>query len=165
MKPADIVKVFAASVVSQVIAFLNAVFQPFEGTIFVFNGWQSIASRSAVAIGFVIVLAVTTLVMKSNREISSKAIITNLIVFGMLLGSCAGIYVMLASGYAPSGTFLFFVRDIVWMIVYILMLVMVGVTVALSCLKLFGGPNSGQIAIGTAQQTAAKPRRPRQTKS
>lgn len=143
MKPADIGKVLAASVVSQVITFLNAVFQPFEGTIFVFKEWQPIASRSAVALGFVVVLAVTTLVMKSNRVISSKAIVTNLVISVGLLAVCAGIYVMLASGYAPTGTFLFLMRDIVWMLVYILMLVMVGVTVALLCLRLFGNTNSG----------------------
>jgi hypothetical protein len=143
MKPTDIGKVLAASVVSQVIAFLNAVYQPFEGTIFVFKEWQPIASRSAVAVGFVIVLAITTLLIRSNKVISSKAIIANLIISGVLLAACAGIYVMLASGYAPSSAFLFIVRDIVWMLVYILMLVMVSVTVALLCLRLFGHTNSG----------------------
>ena len=75
-------------------------------------------------------------------SISSKAIVTNLVISVGLLAVCVGIYVMLASGYAPSGTFLFLMRDIVWMLVYILMLVMVGVTVALLCLRLFANTNS-----------------------
>jgi hypothetical protein len=119
------------------VAFLNAAFQPFERTIFVFADWQKIASRSAVAVGFVVVVVVAAVITRSKRPVTVKSIVACGIASGILLAMCAGIYVLLASGFAPSTTFLFWVRDIVWMCVYIVMLVMVGVTVALAYLRRF----------------------------
>jgi len=133
----DAGKVFGTAIISQIVAFLNAVFQPFEGTIFVFEGWQSIASKSAVACGFVVVLVLAAVITRSKRPIRTKSIIACGITSGILLVACAAIYVSLASGFAPTTRFLFWTRDIIWMVVYLIMLIMVGVTVALACLSIF----------------------------
>jgi hypothetical protein len=129
------VKVFGTALISQILTFLNAAFQPFEGTIFVFEDWQPIASRSAVACGFVVVLVIAAVML--NRSVTAMSIISCGIVSGILLAACAGIHFLLASGFAPTTAFLFWARDIVWMVVYIVMLIMVGVTVALACLRMF----------------------------
>jgi hypothetical protein len=142
MKAKDLVKIFGTAVVSQILAFLNAVFQPFDGTIFVFGAWQPIASRSAVAVGFVAVLVMTAL--KWKEPVSGRAIIIAAVVSGLLFAACGGTYVLLSSGYAPSTAFLFWVRDIIWMLLYIAMLVMVGVTVALVFLSLIGEKPPGK---------------------
>jgi hypothetical protein len=139
MKKADVAKVFGTALISQVVAFLNAAYQPFEGTIFVFREWQPIASKSAVAVGFVVVLVIAGLHEQSKKPITAKAIMTPAILSGVLLAMCAAIYVLLSAGFAPSSWFLFWVRDILWMLLYILMLVMVGITIARVCLSLFGG--------------------------
>jgi hypothetical protein len=138
MKAKDLGKIFGTAIVSQILAFLNAVFQPFNGTIFVFGAWQPIASKSAVAVGFVAVLVMTALYQKWKEPVSGRAIIVAAVVLGLLFAACGGTYVLLSSGYAPSTAFLFWVRDIVWMLLYIAMLVMVGITVALVFLSLFG---------------------------
>jgi hypothetical protein len=144
MRAKDLVKIFGTAVISQILAFLNAIFQPFDGTIFVFSAWQPIASKSAVAVGFVAVLVMTALYQKWKKLVSARAIIIAAVVSGLLLAACAGIYVSLSSGYAPSTEFLFWVRDIIWMLLYIAMLVMVGITVALVFLSLFGGKPPGE---------------------
>jgi len=138
MKAADIIKVFGTAVISQVISLLNAVYKPFEGTIFVFKDWQSIASKSAIAVGFVVVFVLAARVVTSKRPVTWKLIVGGLITSGILLAACAVIYILLASGFAPSETFLFWIRDVVWMLLYIFMLIAVGITVALGCLLMFG---------------------------
>jgi hypothetical protein len=155
MKAKDLVKIFGTAVVSQILAFLNAVFQPFDGTIFVFGAWQPIASRSAVAVGFVAVLVMTALYQRWKEPVSGRAIIIAAVVSGLLFAACGGTYVLLSSGYAPSTAFLFWVRDIIWMLLYIAMLVMVGVTVALVFLSLFGGKPPGKATI-TKPKAGAK---------
>jgi hypothetical protein len=156
MKANDIAKIFGTALISQIIALLNAVFQPFDGTIFVFGAWQPIASKSAVAVGFVAVLVMTALYKIWKKPVSARAIIIAAVVSGLLLTVCAGIYVLLSSGYAPSTVFLFWVRDIIWMLLYIAMLVMVGVTVAL-VLSLFG-EKSPSNATTTIPKADAKPK-------
>jgi len=130
-------KVFGTALISQIVALLNAAFQPFQGTIFVFTDWEPVASRSAVAFGFVVVLVVAAVITRSNRSVAVRSIIASGIITGFLLAACAGIHFLLAAGFAPTTAFLFWVRDVVWMIVYIVMLIMVGVTVALACLSIF----------------------------
>jgi hypothetical protein len=156
MKAKDIAKIFGTALISQIIALLNAVFQPFDGTIFVFGAWQPIASKSAVAVGFVAVLVMTALYKIWKKPVSARAIVIAAVVSGLLLAVCAGIYVLLSSGYAPSTVFLFWVRDIIWMLLYIAMLVMVGVTVAL-VLSLFG-EKSPSNATTTKPKADAKPK-------
>ncbi|QDP25033.1 hypothetical protein [Bradyrhizobium cosmicum] len=141
MKAADIGKVFGTAFVSQILTFLNAAYQPFEGTIFVFDAWQPKASQSAVAIGFVVILITAAIVIRSNRPVSKGAIFVAGFVSLVLLVLCAATHVLLASGFAPSRSFLFWVRDIFWMLLYIFMLVGVGTTVALACLSLFWKPS------------------------
>src|SRR5438552_15663531 len=121
MKLGDVGKVFGVAVVSQIIAFLNAVFQPFAGTIFVFDPWQPIASKSAVAVGFIAVLVVTALYLKWKKPVSARAIMIAAIAWSLLLAACVGVYFLLSTGYAPSPKFLFFVRDLTWMLLYIAM--------------------------------------------
>src|SRR5229473_2423981 len=104
-------KVFGTALISQIVAFLNAVFQPFQGTIFVFADWEPVASKSAVAFGFVVVLVVAAVITRSNRPVAVKSIIASGIISGILLAGCAGIYFLLASGFAPTTAFLFWVRD------------------------------------------------------
>jgi hypothetical protein len=138
VKAIDFGKVFGVAVISQIVAFLNAIYQPFAGTIFVFDDWQPIASRSAVAVGFVVVFVMAVVIIKYRREIRQSTIVKNAVAAGILLGVCATIHFLLTIGFAPTPFFLFIVRDVLWQIVYIAMLVMVGVTIALGCLMLFG---------------------------
>jgi len=145
MKFEGLIKIFGTAAISQVVNFLNAVFQPFDGTIFVFNTWQAIASKSAVAVGFIAVLVLAALYQKWKKPVSARAIIVAVLISGLMLAACAGIYVLLSSGYAPSPTFLFWVRDIIWMLLYIAMLVMVGITIALVFLSLFGDASSARV--------------------
>jgi hypothetical protein len=157
MKANDLVKIFGTAVVSQILAFLNAVFQPFDGTIFVFDAWQPIASKSAVGVGFVAVLVMTALYQKWKEPVSGRAIIVAAGLSGLLFVACGGTYVLLSSGYAPSTEFLFWVRDILWMLLYIAMLVMVGITVALVFLSLFGEKSPGRTST-------SKPKADKKTK-
>jgi hypothetical protein len=130
-----LVKVFGTALISQITTFLNAVIQPFEGTIFVFEDWQQMANKSAIASGFVLVLVFVAVI--ENRSVTTKSIIACGIASGILLGACAGIHFLLASGFAPTTTFLFWMRNIIWIVVYIVVLNMVSVTVALVLLRIF----------------------------
>jgi hypothetical protein len=159
MRAQDLGKIFGTAVVSQILTFLNAVFQPFDGTIFVFSGWQEIASKSAVAAGFLAVLVLTALYQKWKKPVSGRAIAVAAGLSFFLFAVCGGIYVLLSSGYAPSPAFLFWVRDIAWMLLYIAMLVMVGVTVALVLLSLFGEKQASEAAATQPKARAkAKPK-------
>ena len=75
MKAGDLGKIFATAIVGQVLSFLNVVVQPFSGTIFVFDEWEPIASKSAVAVSFVVVLVLSALLSKSKSGVSGGAII------------------------------------------------------------------------------------------
>jgi hypothetical protein len=130
----DFVKLFSTAFISQIITMLNAIFEPFNDTIFVFKGWQSIANKSAIAVGFLVVMVIVGVKARRGLHVSVKEIIGSGASTILLLVACAGFYVMFWSGYAPSVSFLYWIRDIGWMIVYILMLVMAGVTIALAYL-------------------------------
>jgi hypothetical protein len=53
---------------------------------------------------------------------------------------------LIDSGYAPSVDYLYFMRNVLWMLLYLFMLIMVGITVALGQLALFpiGSGGSGR---------------------
>jgi hypothetical protein len=123
-------QVLGITFVSQVIAFLNAAIAPFKGTILAFDDWEPLASKTAVAAGFVIVAAVVALNLGAQKSVLTYRTIVSVIITVILLVVCIVIYFILRSGFAPSVGFLFFLRDILWMAVYILMLVMVGITIA-----------------------------------
>jgi hypothetical protein len=136
-------QVVLTTLISQVIAFLNAVFSPFEGTIFVFDDWERIASRTAVAVGFIVVLGLVALNRGASASDLKKRAIGSLVFTLFLIGTCAAIYFILKSGFAPTPLFLFWLRDLVWMWVYIGMLVMVGVTISFFSLLLKNGGSGG----------------------
>ena len=138
MKGKDIGKIFGVTTINVVISLLNAAFQPFAGTIFVFDDWQSVASKTAIAVDFVVVLIVASLIIGSKYQITRGAIIWNASAAAVFALGCVAIHILLASGFAPTETFLFWIWDVAWMFLYIAMLVMVGVTVALTLLKLSG---------------------------
>jgi hypothetical protein len=71
------------------------------------------------------------------------------------------IYFPLKSGFAPSAGFLFFVRDMLWMVVYILTLVTVGITIAfVQLLLFFGGSETGH-GGGTGRSRPPRPQKKR----
>ena len=134
-----VAKVVGTTLVSQILSFLNAIFAPFKGTIFVFDTWEAMASKTAVAAGFVIVAAVVAMHLGTSKAALKRRLLTSLIVTLVLFGLCAVIYFTVKSGFAPNEMFLFVLRDIVWMLAYIVMLLMVGVTVAFAQLLLQSG--------------------------
>jgi hypothetical protein len=137
-------QVLGITFLSQVVALLNAAFSPFRGTILAFDDWEPLASKTAVAAGFVIVAAVVALNLGATRSVLTHRTIVSVILMVMLLIVCIAIYFLLKSGFAPSAGFLFFVRDMLWMVVYILTLVTVGITIAfVQLLLFFGGSETG----------------------
>ena len=138
-----IFRVAAATVVSQIVAFLNAVFEPFKGTIFVFDEWEPQASKTALAAGVVIVAVVAGLNLRASpAQLGRRAVICLCVTF-IFFGLCAAMHVIIKSGYAPSDQALFWTRDIIWMLIYIIMLVMVGVTVAFALMMYPTGSSAG----------------------
>ena len=130
-----IFKVLAPTTIVALISFLNALFSPFKGTIFVFDKWEPQASRTAVATSIVVVAAVVARNLRATvAQLGQRAVIC-LVVSLILLVLCAATYLIIKSGYgASSEEALFWVRDIGWMLLYIVTLVMAGVTVALALL-------------------------------
>jgi hypothetical protein len=128
-----IFKVLAPTAIAAVISFLNAVFSPFKGTIFVFDPWEPQASRTAVATSVVVIAVVVARNLRATvAQLGQRAVIW-LVVSLTLLGFCAAIYLIIKSGHgASSEEALFWIRDIGWMLIYIITLVMAGVTVALA---------------------------------
>jgi hypothetical protein len=136
MTAADLGKIFVVTAINVAITFLNAVFQPFTDTIFALNDWQPVANKSAIAVGFIVILVVAAVKVKS--EVTIRAILGSAIATFTFAAMCIGIHFTLASGHAPTPSFLFWIRDVLWMIVYILMLLFAGITVGLACLRMFG---------------------------
>jgi hypothetical protein len=150
-------QVVGITFISQALSFLNAVISPFKGTILVFYEWESAASKTAVAAGFVIVAVIVALSLRASKDYLVKCTIVSIIITAILLVACTVIYFVLKSGFAPSPGFLFQLRDIVWMAIYIVMLVMVGITIAFAQLLLyFGGSGSGR-GRGRRQPRASGP--------
>lgn len=140
-------KVVGVTFVSQILSLLNAIFSPFKGTIFVFDEWEPMASKTAVAAGVVIVASVVALNIDASKANLQRRARRSLIATIILFVLCAGIYFLIKSGFAPTTYALFFLRDIVWMLIYIVMLVMVGTTIAFAQLILF---SHGSAPGGTA---------------
>lgn len=132
-------QLFGFSFISQVPAFLNAALSPFKGTIFAFDDWEPMASKSAVAVGFVILPVIVALNLGASKTDLIKCTIVAVVITLILFGICGIIYFVLKTGFAPTVNFLFLVRNIVWMIVYFLALVMVGITIAFAQLLLYFG--------------------------
>jgi hypothetical protein len=79
----------------------------------------------------------------------------------LFFGLCAAMHVIIKSGYAPSDQVLFWTRDIVWMLIYIIMLVMTGVTVALALMMMY--PADASAGSATAARSGPKGGRGRST--
>jgi hypothetical protein len=136
-------KVVGITVVSQIVAFLNVLFEPFKGTILVFGEWEAQASKTAVAAGVIIVAVVAGLNLRASPAQLGRRAVICLFVTLILFGLCAAMHVVIKSGYAPSDQALFWTRDIVWMLIYIIMLVMAGITMAFAVMRYSTGSSAG----------------------
>jgi hypothetical protein len=137
-------QVVGITLISQILALLNAVFSPFEGTILVFDEWEPTASRTAIAVGFVLVAVIVSLNLGASKTDLRKRTIVSIAITLILFVICAVIRLVLESGFAPTGYFIFLVRNILWMVIYIVTLVMVGITIAFAQLLYFGGSARGR---------------------
>jgi hypothetical protein len=148
--------VLGATLISQIVGFLNAVFEPFKGTMFVFDEWVGQASKTAVAVGVVIVAVVAGLNVRVSPAQIGRRAIACLCVTLLFFILCAALHLIIKSGFAPSEQALFITRDIVWMVIYIIMLVMAGVTMVLAVMMMYSPDSTGSLGKGGAQPTAPK---------
>jgi hypothetical protein len=78
--------VLAPTAIAAVISFLNAVYSPFEGTIFVFDKSESQASRTAVATSVVVVAVVVARNLRATVAQLGRRAVSCLVASLVLLG-------------------------------------------------------------------------------
>jgi hypothetical protein len=129
--------VLATALISQVVSFLNAVVQHFRGTFLAFDRWGPIVSKTAVAIGFVIIIVIAAWASSTAQPVLLKRARDSLVATLVLFALCIGMYFLIDSGYAPTTEYLYITRDVMWPLLYLFMLIMASITIALAQLALF----------------------------